>query len=147
MICPRSLVVNGNFREFSDGFEELGIPRMGSTSLSTRFPFLSLSLILHSLHEAGVDSIKRLFVANKEADEALCERHFSLLSLSPFLSFLVCSLFSPFFPFVFCFCFCFFSIPLCYASLSLRSEIYKSEPDFQGRASDSFSNENNLLGA
>lgn len=33
MICPRSLVLNGTFREFSDGFEELGIPRTGSVPL------------------------------------------------------------------------------------------------------------------
>lgn len=65
MICPRSLVLNGTFREFSDGFEELGIPRTGSApppSFSPlRFP-LSFCLSQSGLR---ADSIKRLFVVAK----------------------------------------------------------------------------------
>lgn len=136
MICPKSLVLNGTFQEFFDGFEELGIPRTGSV------PHLSLSSFSQvppfCLSRSGFrsDSIKRLFVA-KEAGEALCERCFSLLSILSFSSslssFSLFSLHSPF-PSVSSV----FSVLLCYPPLSLQVEIYKRERVFQGRATGSF---------
>lgn len=67
MICPRSLVLNGTFREFSDGFEELGIPRTGSVPLSLPLLLLLDSSFFFYLSRSGFrsDSIKRLFVATK----------------------------------------------------------------------------------
>lgn len=116
MICPRSLVLNGTFREFSDGFEELGIPRTGSAipsalSLlySTAFPSsrsgspisIAFALSLY-LSRSGfrTDSIKRLFAATKRRVRCFVRdaSHFSprphsfslssLLRLSPY--FLLC---------------------------------------------------------
>lgn len=139
MICPRSLVLNGTFREFFDGFEELGIPRTGSV------PPLSLSLLLSGspcLSRSGFkfDSIKRLFVAAKRRVKPLCEKRFSLFSLSlPPSLFYLFPLHSPFPSSS-----SVFSVPLCYPPLSLQAEIYKRERVFQGRASGSSSNGNNL---
>lgn len=151
MICPRSLVLNGTFREFSDGFEELGIPKTGSGPPSPTFSLFLLHifsilyglLFLSTFRECGfgADSIKRLFVAAKRwvkrfvrgASRSPCplSRPRLLLSSSPAFSVSLGA-----FRFL-----C--SSPLCTALP--QPEIYKRERAFQGRASGSFSNGNNLV--
>lgn len=142
MICSRSLVLNGTFREFSDGFEELGIPKTGSVPLPLFPPsppqispfFLSFAKRFQSwLH-------KEIVCGRKEAGEALCERRFSLLCTFSFFSSLFMLSFHPPVPSASSV----FSVPLCYAPLPLQAEIYKRERVFQGRASGSSSNGNNL---
>lgn len=86
MICPRSLVLNGTFREFSDGFEELGIPRTGSGLPSGPSapapPFYRSFFLSFCLSRSGsrADSIKRMFVAAKRRAERFV-RDTSLVSL------------------------------------------------------------------
>lgn len=146
MICPRSLVLNGTFREFSDGFEELGIPRTGSAIPSPpppppfprslplfdpALPFLSFALTLY-LSRSGfrADSIKRLFAATKRRVRCFVRdaSHFSsLTSLIPFSLPLIFSIFLRFSSSISSV----FSIPPYYASLQV--EIYKRERVFQGR--------------
>lgn len=142
MICPRSLVLNGTFREFSDGFEELGIPRTGSVPPLSPTPFsppvrFLLSFCL-SRSSFRADSIKRLFVAVKRRVKRFVRDASHLSPSSPSHP---SSLLSPFplrspFPSASSV----FSVPLCYAPLPPPSEIYKRERAFQGRAGGSSSN-------
>jgi len=134
MICPRTLVLNGTFREFSDGFEELGIPKTGSVpSPSPFFPFLKFPLsFCLSRSDFRADSIKRLFVATKRWVKRFVRdaSRFSLSSLFHLLSLFSLRLSFPSASFV-------FFVSLCYESLLLQSEIYKRQRVFQGRASGS----------
>lgn len=141
MICPRSLVLNGTFREFSDGFEELGIPRTGSVPLSpTPFspPVRFLLSFCLSRSSFRADSIKRLFVAVKRRVKRFVRdaSHLSPSSLSHPSSLRSLVPLRSSFPSASSV----FSVPLCYAPLPPLSEIYKRERAFQGRASGSSSN-------
>jgi len=122
MICPRSLVLNGTFREFPDGFEELGIPRTGSTLPPPSLPSTTRSFYI--ARSFFLPFATRL--ENRLHKEAVCggwRRAGDSLSLSLSLSS------SPAFPVSLgVFRFPLRSSPLCYRSLRFISEPFRDAP-------------------
>lgn len=89
---PGPRLVNGTFREFFDGFVELGIPTTGRLRTPRHaaaflspgppgLPFLSG----YRVTRIRADSIKRWFAAAKRRVERFCGKRFSLSSIARLL--------------------------------------------------------------